>query len=78
MNKNVGIYEAKTHFSKLINDVQNGQEIVIERSGEAVAKIVPIALKKKNRIFGSALGEVHLKSSFYDPLPAEELDGFGL
>ena len=37
------IHEAKTHFSKLIERVENGEEILIGRAGKLVAKLVPLA-----------------------------------
>lgn len=37
----VGAYEAKTHFSELLERAANGEEITITRRGETVAKLVP-------------------------------------
>lgn len=45
MEKTVGAFEAKTHFSALLERAERGEEIVITRRGKAVAKIVP--LKKR-------------------------------
>jgi prevent-host-death family protein len=39
--KHVGIFEAKTHLSNLIDEVEKGREIVITRHGKPVAKLVP-------------------------------------
>lgn len=39
----VGAYEAKTHFSQLLERVVAGEEITITRHGHAVARLVPIA-----------------------------------
>lgn len=36
----VNIHDAKTHFSKLLEKVQNGEEIIIARAGHPVAKLV--------------------------------------
>jgi len=41
----VGAYEAKTHFSELLEKVEAGQEITITRHGTPVARLVPV--KKK-------------------------------
>jgi prevent-host-death family protein len=35
------IHEAKTHLSRLIQRVEQGEEIVISRAGKPVAKMVP-------------------------------------
>ncbi len=36
----VNIHEAKTHFSRLLEQVQNGEEIVIARAGHPIAKLI--------------------------------------
>ena len=38
--KHVGIFEAKTHLSSLVDEVEKGDEIVITRHGKPVAKLV--------------------------------------
>jgi prevent-host-death family protein len=38
--KHVGIFEAKTHLSRLIDDIEKGGEVVITRHGKPVAKLV--------------------------------------
>jgi prevent-host-death family protein len=38
--KHVGIFEAKTHLSNLIDEVEKGREVVITRHGKPVAKLV--------------------------------------
>lgn len=44
----VGAYEAKTHFSELLEKVESGEEITITRHGTPVARLVPIK-KRYNR-----------------------------
>ena len=41
--KHVGIFEAKTNLSRLIEQVENGQEVIITRHGKPVAKLVRAA-----------------------------------
>lgn len=36
----IGIYEAKSRFSKLVKQVESGQEVVLTRRGKPVAKLV--------------------------------------
>lgn len=38
----VSVYEAKTHLSRLLADVENGVEVTITRHGRPVARLVPI------------------------------------
>ncbi|MGI9027283.1 MAG: type II toxin-antitoxin system Phd/YefM family antitoxin [Candidatus Saccharimonadales bacterium] len=39
--KTVNIYEAKTNLSKLLERVQNGEEIVIAKAGKPIASLNP-------------------------------------
>jgi prevent-host-death family protein len=47
MNKEVGAFEAKTHFSSLLERAENGEKITITRRGKPVAKLVPVE-KERN------------------------------
>jgi prevent-host-death family protein len=47
--KTVGTFEAKTHFSQLLNEVEAGQRIVITRHGKPVAEIAAPQKKKRAR-----------------------------
>lgn len=37
----VGVFEAKTHLTALLDRVDAGEEIIITRRGEPIAKLVP-------------------------------------
>jgi prevent-host-death family protein len=69
----VTIHKAKTQLSKLIEQVERGEEIVIARGKEPVARLVPYAREQTKRGFGSLKGKVWLDESFWEPLPDEEL-----
>ncbi|MCL2787538.1 MAG: type II toxin-antitoxin system prevent-host-death family antitoxin [Micrococcales bacterium] len=43
MSMTIGAYEAKTHFSRLLDDVASGRTITILRRGSPVARLTPIA-----------------------------------
>jgi prevent-host-death family protein len=70
----VNIHEAKTHFSKLLERVALGEEIIIARAGEPIAKLSPIA-QHKGRTPGGAEG-FKLADSFFDDLPEELIRHF--
>ncbi len=76
MSAKVNIFEAKTNFSKLIAKVSSGEEIIISRAGNPVAKLVAIKQKTKKRIAGSAQGKIIIKKNFNSPLPKNILKGF--
>lgn len=42
----IGAFEAKTHFSALLEKVERGEEIIITKHGKAVAKLSPLGPKK--------------------------------
>ena len=69
--KTVNIHEAKTHFSKLLRRVARGEEVVIARAGQPVARLSPIKPAKKERVPGTAKGLVTIPDNFDDPLPPE-------
>lgn len=71
----VNIHQAKTHFSKLLERVALGEEVVIAKAGKPVAKLVAIE-KPRFRVLGSAKGEFTVPDDFNDPLPKEIEDLF--
>lgn len=68
--RSVNLHEAKTHLSELVSAAAAGEEIVIARSGKAVARLVPLE-KPEPRQAGLAKGR--LTDAFFEPLPEEEL-----
>jgi prevent-host-death family protein len=75
MTKSVGVHEAKTHLSRLLEDVAAGEEVVITRRGEAVATLVPVQSGAARR-FGIDAGRFVVREDFDAPLPDEVLDAF--
>ena len=71
--RQVNIHEAKTQLSKLIAE---GEEVVIARYGEPVARLVPIRPPAAKRVPGSARGQFTVPNTFFEPLPDEILNAF--
>jgi prevent-host-death family protein len=71
----VSIHEAKTHLSRLLERVQQGEEIVIVDAGQAIAKLVGVE-KPSPRKFGTAKGTVKFHPGWNDSMTAEELAEF--
>jgi prevent-host-death family protein len=75
----VSVHEAKTHLSRLINDVLAGKDVIISRGKEEVVRIVPlkpVATGKRRLGHLSHLvppGKDPLEDGFWDPLPEEDL-----
>lgn len=68
MAQNVTIGEAKTNFSKLVRRAEAGEEIVVRRGSEPVARIVPLRKRGGVRGFGSLKGEIRIGKDFDEPL----------
>jgi len=60
--KTVNIYEAKTNLSKLLELVQNGEEVVIAKAGKPIADLKPHKPPKNKIKFGVATGKLHYKN----------------
>ena len=72
----VSIYEAKTHLSQLIAQVEaSGEEVVIRRHNVPVAKLVPFRPVAARRVLGCWQGQVVIHDDF-DDLPAEVAAAF--
>lgn len=71
--KTVNIHEAKTHLSRLIAEVESGEDIVLARGGKPVARLVRIAEAAPVRRFGSMRGRAAAGDAFFEPLPEPEL-----
>lgn len=67
MEKQVNVYEAKTQLSKLLEQVEAGDEIVIARNGKPVARLVPAQRRKSPRVPGGWEGKVWMADDFDDP-----------
>lgn len=73
----VTIHTAKTTLSQLLARVEAGEEIVLARGKEPIARLVPFRSAAARRRFGALRGKISMGPEFFDALPAEELDGWG-
>ena len=73
----VNIHAAKTHLSRLVEEVAAGEEIIIARAGKPVARLVALAAPTaKRRVLGCLVGQLTLPMDFDAPLPDGVLDLF--
>ena len=68
----VNVHEAKTQLSRLLAQVETGEEVIIARRGQPVARLVRCQPKGK-RQFGAMKGQIKITDAFFEPLPEEEL-----
>ncbi len=69
MVREANIHETKTHLSRLLKRVQAGDEVIINKAGKPIARIVPYQPKPKKRIFGQKLVLDKYPENFNDPMP---------
>jgi prevent-host-death family protein len=71
------ISQAKAELSALIAMVQQGDEVILSKSGKPVAKIVPYGGVAQSRVPGSMRGEIWIAPDF-DRLPDDMAEAFGM
>ena len=67
----VNVHDAKTNFSKLLEQAHAGQEIILAKAGKPYARMVPLAVTPPKRQRGRVTGIID--NAFFDPLPDAEL-----
>jgi prevent-host-death family protein len=75
MTKSVGVHEAKTHLSRLLEQVAAGEEVVITRRGREVARLVPFTCPDARR-FGLDRDRLVVPDDFDAPLPDDVIAAF--
>jgi prevent-host-death family protein len=48
--REIGAYEAKTHLSKLLKQVEKGERFIITRHGRAVAELLPVGQRTQTDV----------------------------
>jgi prevent-host-death family protein len=73
----VGMHEAKTKLSQLVDRAERGEEIVITRNGKPAVKLAPIVTTASfASVRGAWRGQVQLAEDF-DELPDDIAEAFG-
>jgi prevent-host-death family protein len=73
----VGMHEAKTKLSQLVERAEAGEDVVIARNGRPVARLVPIAGENAlAAVHGALRGRVQFADDF-DELPDDVAEAFG-
>jgi prevent-host-death family protein len=75
--RQVNVHEAKTQLSRLLQEVEDGEEIVIARAGKPVAKLVAHQLERKAREPGWGKGRIWMAPDF-DEFDEQLARDFGL
>ncbi|MCX6410154.1 MAG: type II toxin-antitoxin system prevent-host-death family antitoxin [Actinobacteria bacterium] len=72
MRITVGMHEAKTNFSRLVRQANDGDDVVVENNGSPVARIVPYVEPARRRKGGFARGMIWIADDFDAPMPELE------
>jgi prevent-host-death family protein len=72
----VNVHHAKTHLSKLIEQVESGEEVIIARAGKPVAKLVALPPQPGAKSFlGCGTGKVWISDDFSSSETDREIAG---
>jgi prevent-host-death family protein len=72
----VNAREARTHLSQLLARVEAGEEVLISRAGQPIARLVPARRPRGKRRPGRFVGKGWIADDFNAPLPPEILAEF--
>jgi len=70
------ITEAKAQFSLLVEKVQHGEEVIINKAGKPVAVLSAYKVHPKKRKPGALRGKIKIAPDF-DELPDDIAEAFG-
>lgn len=76
MSTVVNIHEAKTHLSRIVDDVAAGAEVIIAKAGKPMARLVPMQAASRPKKLGLLKGRIKVPSDFNAPLPESVLAQF--
>lgn len=62
----IDTYSAKTHLSRLLDQVEQGEEVIITRRGKPVAKLVPVQPSRRPVVLGVLKGRISRADLDYD------------
>jgi prevent-host-death family protein len=57
--KQIGVYDAKTHLTQLLDEVERGETIEITRHGHPVARVIPVHEEPERLSVAEAIEEMH-------------------
>ena len=75
----VGMHEAKTHLSQLVERAEAGEEVIVQRNGKPVVRLVPVADEPRSlaSVHGAWRGRLRIADDF-DELPHDIAAAFGV
>jgi len=74
----VGMHDAKTHLSRLVERAEAGEDVIIQRNGKPAVRLVPVVEEPRSlaSVRGAWRGRVHIAEDF-DVLPQDIVEAVG-
>ena len=72
----VNIHHAKTHLSRIVDEVAAGREVIIAKAGRKLARLVPVEPKPRRKKLGGLKGRIRVPDDFNRPLDAAAIAAF--
>jgi len=60
----INIHEAKTHLSRIVDEVAGGAEVIIAKAGKPMARLTPITPRVRKKNLGLLKGKVKVPDNF--------------
>jgi len=76
MATTVNIHDAKTHLSRLVDEVASGAEIIIAKAGKPMARLAPLSTPVRKKKLGLLKGRIKVPDSFNAPLDDDTMAVF--
>jgi prevent-host-death family protein len=76
MSNVINIHEAKTHLSRIVDEVAAGAEVIIAKAGKPMARLSPIHASAKQKKLGQLKGKIKVPDDFNAPLDEGVLERF--
>jgi len=72
----INIHEAKTHLSRIVDEVAAGSEVIIAKAGKPMARLVPLTGARRPKKLGLMKGKIKVADDFNAPLPEDVIADF--
>ena len=72
----INIHEAKTHLSRIVDEVAAGAEVIIAKAGKPMARLTPLIVARRPKKLGLLKGKIKVPDDFNAPLSDDEIARF--
>lgn len=72
----VNIHEAKTHLSRIVDEVAAGSEVIIAKAGKPMARLMPLTGIPREKKLGLLKGKIKVPDDFNAPLSEDVMADF--